>query len=77
MRVLVVDDDAGMRLAINEVLVDEGLTVDVAADGRQAPDRAGQARPALVSLDITLPIMDGYAVAEAVRANGLSRARHT
>lgn len=66
-RVLVVDDDPDMRLAICEVLVEQGFTVDMARDGQQALDRASQERPALVVLDITLPILDGYAVATALR----------
>ena len=66
-RVLVVDDDPDMRSAINEVLVDQGLRVDLAGDGREALDRARDAEPALVILDITLPIVDGYAVADELR----------
>ena len=65
-RVLVVDDDPDMRRTINEVLVDQGLTVDVAGDGQQALDRAGSEAPSLVILDITLPIVDGYAVADGL-----------
>jgi CheY-like chemotaxis protein len=63
-RVLVVDDDPDMRRAIDEVLSDEGFVVDLAEDGRQALERAGSETPALVILDITLPILDGYAVAD-------------
>jgi two-component system response regulator HydG len=66
-RVLVVDDDADMRLAMNEVLLDQGLVVDTARDGREALERAEAERPALVILDITLPILDGYAVADGLR----------
>src|SRR4051812_45129642 len=66
-RVLVVDDDPDMRHAINEVLEDQGFIVDVASDGRQALERAGDEAPALVILDITLPVLDGYAVADELR----------
>jgi CheY-like chemotaxis protein len=65
-QVLVVDDDADMRLAIREVLLEQGLSVVVAADGQEALECADRARPALVILDITLPILDGYAVAEGL-----------
>ena len=65
-RVLVVDDDADMRLAMDEVLTDHGLLVEVAGDGREALQRAADRRPALVILDITLPIVDGYGVADAL-----------
>jgi CheY-like chemotaxis protein len=66
-RVLVVDDDPDMRLAMNELLVDRGLLVDLAGDGREALDRAAEQRPALVILDITLPIVNGFGVADALR----------
>jgi CheY-like chemotaxis protein len=66
-RVLVVDDDPDMRRAINEVLIDQGLRVDLAGDGREALDRARDAAPALVILDITLPIVDGFTVADELR----------
>lgn len=66
-RVLVVDDDPDMRLAMHEVLIDEGLDVEVAADGREALDRARTRRPALVILDITLPVLDGFTVADELR----------
>ena len=63
-RVLVVDDDPDMRLTMHEVLTDEGLDVDVAADGREALDRAASQPPALVILDLTLPVLDGFEVAD-------------
>jgi CheY-like chemotaxis protein len=66
-RVLVVDDDPDMRRAINELLVDQGLRVDLASDGREALDRARDAAPALVILDLTLPIVDGFTVADELR----------
>jgi CheY-like chemotaxis protein len=66
-RVLVVDDDADMRLTIREVLVDEGLLVEVAGDGREAIERAADEPLALVILDITLPILDGFHVADHLR----------
>ena len=66
-RVLVVDDDPDMRHAIHEVLQDQGFLVETASDGRQALERARDAAPSLVILDITLPIIDGYAVADELR----------
>jgi len=66
-RVLVVDDDPDMRLTMHEVLTDEGLEVDLAADGREALERAASQRPALVILDLTLPILDGFEVADRLR----------
>jgi CheY-like chemotaxis protein len=65
---LVVDDDADVRAAMQGILEDEGLLVEVAGDAYEA--LAGAARHPLmvVVLDITLPGMDGYEVARQLRA---------
>ena len=58
--VLVVDDDEGIREAMNEVLADEGHRVVTAANGREAMDRLRHGlRPELILLDLMMPIMDG------------------
>ena len=44
-RVLVVDDDPDMRLAIGEVLLEQGLVVDLAGNGRQALDHGKEPDP--------------------------------
>lgn len=64
---LVVEDDPRMRQTIRWALEDEGLVVDSAADGRQAIDCAMRRRPALVVLDVGVPIFNGYEVAAALR----------
>jgi two-component system response regulator MprA len=65
--VLVVDDDPHVRQAIQWALEDEGFAVEAAADGQAALELAASRRPDLVLLDITLPRLDGYAVARALR----------
>jgi CheY-like chemotaxis protein len=65
--ILVVEDDPRMRQFIQWALEDEGLPVEVAADGRQAVELGTRTRPALVVLDIGLPVLDGYGVAAALR----------
>ncbi len=58
-RVLVVDDDAGVRYTLREILESEGLSVDEAADGAEALARF-EAHPApLVVTDLRMPGMDG------------------
>lgn len=52
------------------VLEDEGLTVETAADGRQALQRAAEHPPSLVVLDMGLPLIDGFGVAAGLRAHG-------
>ena len=58
-RVLVVDDDAGVRYTLREILESSGLEVDVASDGVEALERL-QVQPAqLVVTDLRMPRMDG------------------
>ena len=66
-RILVVDDDPGLREIIQEALESEGLLVDAAADGMQALELAARRRPSLVVLDWGLPVFDGDAVATQLR----------
>ena len=61
--VLVVDDDPEIRDVVRWLLEDEGWTVETASDGRDALERATRARPALIVLDMGLPIMNGEEVA--------------
>jgi DNA-binding response OmpR family regulator len=66
-RVLVVDDDADIRLLLTELLGRAGYDVDQAEDGRTALRRLYERPPALVLLDVTMPEMDGYQTLERIR----------
>jgi CheY-like chemotaxis protein len=72
-RVLIVDDDPAMRLlcAINLEL--EGLVVLEASDGHTALARARSERPDLVLTDVSMPRLDGFALAEALRRDRRTR----
>jgi CheY-like chemotaxis protein len=61
--VLVVEDDSAIRSVIQAVLSDEGLEIELAADGRAAMQAAQRRRPALVLLDMMLPDGSGATVA--------------
>src|SRR3954469_13827637 len=61
--VLVVDDDPEIRDVVRWLLEDEGWTVETASDGRDALEQAARMRPALIVLDMGLPIMGGEEVA--------------
>ena len=58
-RVLVVDDDPGVRYTLREILVSEGLAVDEAADGAEALAKLEAHPAALVVTDLRMPGMDG------------------
>ena len=68
-RVLVVDDEPGIRKVLRAYLEREGFTVDEAADGASALTRFedGDAAPDLVLLDIGLPGIDGLEVLRRLR----------
>lgn len=68
--VLVVEDDPTIAGLIGAVLRREGLVTVVAPDGRSALDHlARQAPAAAVLLDVMLPHRNGFAIAEAIRAD--------
>ncbi len=67
-RILIVDDDAGVRETVGAVLRDEGFRVVFAADGPEAIASARKDKPDLVLLDVWLPGMDGIQVLEQLRA---------
>jgi len=58
-RILVVDDEMGIRELLNEILTDEGHTVYAAESAIQARTIREQMRPDLVLLDIWMPDTDG------------------
>jgi DNA-binding NtrC family response regulator len=58
-RVLVVDDDPGVRYTLREILASEGLLVDEAADGAEALARFEAQPVPLVVTDLRMPGMDG------------------
>ncbi|MEU4034306.1 response regulator transcription factor [Streptomyces collinus] len=69
-RVLVVDDDPTVAEVVAGYLDRAGYTVDRAADGPAALERAAAHRPDLVVLDLMLPGMDGLEVCRRLRAHG-------
>ena len=68
--VLVVDDNAVNRRLLARILADDYLVAE-AADGREALERLRDdpAGVSAVLLDIVMPVMDGYAVLEAMQAD--------
>jgi DNA-binding NarL/FixJ family response regulator len=68
--VLIVDDHPGFRSAARALLEADGFdVVGEAADGESALAAAERLRPGLVLLDIQLPDLDGFAVAERLASS--------
>lgn len=59
VKVLVVDDSALMRRRIGDILSSAGFEVETAADGAAALERLPRFDPDVVTLDVTMPGMDG------------------
>ncbi|HOG47143.1 MAG TPA: response regulator [Anaerolineae bacterium] len=68
LRVLVVDDDQGILDFVSDLLTDEGYDVAEAADGAEALTMAREQPPALILLDMRMPVMDGWQFADKYRA---------
>jgi DNA-binding response OmpR family regulator len=66
-RVLVVDDDAFVRMVVSEVLRQSGLEVCEAESGAQALDLFAASRPDIVLLDVVMPGLDGFATCTKLR----------
>jgi DNA-binding response OmpR family regulator len=69
-RVLVVDDDAAIRQALERALRLEGFAVATAPDGEQALEDVARTPPSVIVLDVTMPGLDGVAVTRRLRGHG-------
>jgi len=67
--ILVIEDNEQNLYLVKYILEKNGYQVVPARDGREGIDLACQVRPALILLDIQLPVMDGYAVPQELRKN--------
>lgn len=68
-KILIVDDAAFMRMMIKNILVKNGYDViGEAENGKQAVSLYMEGKPDLVTMDITMPEMDGLEAVKAIRA---------
>jgi len=68
LRILVVDDNAANRFIARSFLEASGTVVEEAEDGKVAVQMAANQRYDLIFMDLQMPVMDGYAAAQAIRA---------
>jgi putative two-component system response regulator len=71
--VLVVDDNAGKRLAVRAMLAPLGHAVVEADSGRAALDAIRQQSFAVILMDVVMPILDGYETARLIRQRSTSQ----
>ena len=69
--ILVIDDDQSMRSTIADVLEAEGYTVATAINGADGLVVLDQVQPALVLLDMRMPVLDGWGFARTLQERGI------
>ena len=67
--VLVVDDEEDIRDTLRELIEMQGLKAETAANGAEALEHLTAQKPCLVLLDLVMPVMDGRALLEKMRAD--------
>lgn len=70
-RILIVEDERPMRMALEDVLTGEGYRVLSAGDGQAGLEKACAEKPDLILLDIMMPRLDGFAVCRELRKAGM------
>jgi len=68
-RILIVDDEPNIVLALELLMKKEGYEVHTVDDGERAVQAAKELRPDLILLDIMMPKMDGYEVCQRIRSD--------
>lgn len=71
--VLVVDDDADLLELVRLTLEDASIPAEVAHNGREALEALRRSRPAVVLLDLMMPVMDGWECYRHIRADTTTR----
>lgn len=66
-QILIVDDAAFMRMMIRDILSKDGYVIHEAANGEEAVDRYKQLSPDLVTMDITMPDVNGIEALKRIR----------
>lgn len=69
--ILIVEDDAGIRESLRDLLELHGFVCRTACHGEQALELLGEIKaPCLIFLDLMMPVMDGFAFLDALRQHG-------
>ncbi|MGL4969604.1 MAG: response regulator, partial [Fusobacteriaceae bacterium] len=68
-KILIVEDEKDLSLAIEKFLGEEGFRVVIAHDGESALDKFYEETPELVILDINLPKKNGWEICREIKRN--------
>ena len=68
-KILIADDNENIREALTYLLEDEGYKLWLAKDGADALKQVREIRPDILFLDIMMPVMNGYDVCRAIKAD--------
>lgn len=69
-KILIIDDERGIRNTLREILADEGHNVEVAENGKQGLQMATKNAYDLIFSDIKMPEMDGIEVLSSIKSTG-------
>jgi CheY-like chemotaxis protein len=69
LKVLLVEDFEDTRLFLRLALEDQGFIVLEAENGQKAVEHANREKPDVILMDLTMPLMDGFAAAKLIRQN--------
>jgi two-component system, cell cycle response regulator DivK len=67
--VLVVDDIDDNRLLYATTIAEAGYEVEQATNGQEALDKIGSIRPAVIIMDLSMPVLDGWETARRIKAD--------
>lgn len=70
--VLIIEDDPDILSTVADILEFEGYQVEQATNGAEGLDRLERARPALIILDMRMPVLDGWEFARIARERGIT-----
>lgn len=70
--ILVIDDDENLRDTIGLMLEREGFHAVLASDGKEGLDQATVLKPALILVDLRLPVISGIEVCKRLRGSGVT-----
>jgi DNA-binding response OmpR family regulator len=66
-KILIVDDDGGIRMLLSKFLEREGFEIVVAEDGLEGVELAKKTQPDVIILDVVMPRMDGITAARLIK----------